>query len=142
MTIHENPDTSLVKRFLQISKAHEGTVTFRGAPLPEGSFPAEALEIVEYGYVLPSEAGRFTDVRSHRTAAAHVAAKSKDRHDYEQRLEDTPAGACWLCFGEGTLFMATDRPPDRPIFEVLGEDPRDLDVYDVEDGNAYTGLIA
>ena len=97
---------------------------------------------MEFGYALPEESGRFEDVRSHRTAAAHVAVKSKDSHDYEQRLGDTPGGRCWLCMGEGTLFMATDRKPDRPIFEVLGEDPRDLDVYDVEDGNAYTGLIA
>jgi len=135
-------DKRLVKDFLRISKAHEGAVSVRGTPLPEGDLPCDALEIVEFEYVLPEADGKFRDIRSHRTAAAHVAVKAKTRDDYEIRLDKTPAGRCWLCFNKGTMFISTDRPADRPLFEVMGEDPQDCEIYDVKDGLVYTGLIA
>lgn len=134
-------DRDLVRQFLEISKAHRHVTVAQVEPLQAGSFPADAMEVVEVGYALPDANGRYVDVRSHRTAAAHVAVKARTEDEYGEALADTPAGRLWLAFAPGTLFFATDRKPDRPIFEVMGDDDRDKGIYDVEPGYSYTGLI-
>lgn len=134
-------DKQLVKKFLEVSKAHPHVVSADAEPLPPLGFPCAAMEIVEFEYMLPNAQGKYEDVRSHRTAAAHIAAKAVCADEYERALEDTPAGRVWLCFKDQTMGIATDRAPDRPIFEVLGDDSRDRNVYDIDEGMHYTGLI-
>lgn len=123
------------------SKQHAGT----------SNVPVMGLQVVEFEYevateVNPDGSAAKTKRLSHKTGGYELA-RQLSASEYVAAITGpysyTPAGRTFLCYSQeaGSMFLATDRRPSRPVLLVGETSPRDAVLHGIAGDSPLTGYV-